>query len=72
MKGGKHMNNNSNNDLYFWEPNSIELLGYAKNSIVEARDKVSEKVPEKHLDKLRNAYALLSDVQEYIYNNVTQ
>lgn len=65
-------NTSTKEDLYFWEPNSIELLGYAKNSIVETRDKVSEKVPQKYLDKLRNAYALLTDVQEYIYNNVTQ
>lgn len=64
------MSNTSNNDLYFWEPNSIELLGYAKNSIIEAKDKISE-VPQKYLDKLRNAYALLADVQEYLFNNVT-
>lgn len=65
------MSNNSNNDLYFWEPNSIELLGYAKNSIIEAKDKVSN-VPQKYLDKLSNAYALLTDVQEYLFNNVTK
>ena len=60
----------SNNDWNFWEPNSIELLGYAKNSIIEAKDKVS-KVPQKYLDKLHNAYTLLTDVQEYLFNNVT-
>ena len=64
------MNNSLNNDWNIWEPNSIELLGYAKNSIIEAKDKVSD-IPQKYLDKLSNAYALLTDVQEYLFNNIT-
>lgn len=41
----------------------IELLGYAKNNIIESRWKI-ENLPCDYEMKLNKAYALLDEVQE--------
>ena len=46
------------------ELNSIELLGYAKNNVIEAKEKASN-LPMEYKDKWNNAYSLLHEVQEY-------
>lgn len=46
----------------------IELMGYAKNNIVEAASK-AENLPYRYTLKLRKAYILLNNVQEYLYNH---
>lgn len=51
-----------------FEPNAIELLVFAKNNIVETKEK-ENKLPVKHKNKLSIAYMLLDEVQEYLFNN---
>jgi hypothetical protein len=46
----------------------IELLGYAKNNIVEVME-INPKLSSIYADKLDLAYSLLDDVQEYLFNN---
>ena len=50
------------------EANTIELLGYAKNNVVEILTSESE-LSGAQAQKLHQAYALLDEVQEYLYNN---
>lgn len=54
--------------LFELQLNSIELLGYSKNNIFEAEDKVSN-IPQEYREKLRRAYSLLDEVQEYLFNH---
>lgn len=57
------------NDIFHWEVyelNAIELLGYAKNNIVEAKEK-SMNISQELLDKLSLAYSLLDEVQECLF-----
>lgn len=54
-------------DIYT-EPCPIELLGYAKNDIVEAK-RLAYTLPKEQLAMLSKAYALLDGVQEYIFND---
>lgn len=46
---------------------AIELLGYAKNHIVEAKG--MEVLPKEYQTALINAYHLLDMVQEYLFEN---
>lgn len=46
----------------------IELLGYAKNNIIESRRKI-ENLPCDYEMKLKIAYDLLDEVQEYLFNH---
>lgn len=50
------------------EPCPIELLGYAKNDIVEAK-RLAYTLPKEQIDQLSKAYAILDGVQEYIFND---
>lgn len=50
------------------EPCAIELLGYAKNDIVQVK-RIACPLPEDQHIKLSVAYALLQDVQEYIFHD---
>ena len=52
----------------FPEPCAIELLGYAKNDIVEVK-RLACTLPKEQLAMLSKAYALLDGVQEYIFND---
>lgn len=67
-------NNNAANEnylqpegYYYFEHSPIELLGYAKNNIVEVQELA--KMPEELLNKMRLAYQLLNEVQEYLFDN---
>ena len=51
-----------------FEPNAIELLGFAKNNIVEAKE-TEHKLPIRYKNKLSIAYMLLDEVQEFLFNN---
>lgn len=46
---------------------AIELLSQAKNDIMSA-GKVAEMLPYEHWQMLSHSLALLSEVQEYLYN----
>lgn len=50
------------------KPNSIELLGYAQNEIVQTIQAVRT-LPQEQKEKLRTAYYLLKEVQEYLYHD---
>lgn len=50
------------------KPNSVELLGYAQNEIVQTIQIVRTLPPEQK-EKLRTAYYLLKEVQEYLYHD---
>lgn len=54
--------------LFYFEPNSIELLGYAKNNIAEAKEKATD-IPQEYLDKLNAAFSLVNEVQEHLFDN---
>lgn len=47
---------------------SIELLGFAKNCIVEAKE-IESNLPDQYKRMLSKAYSLLATVQEYLYHN---
>lgn len=53
-------------DLVPFEPNVIELLGFAKNNISEAKTKMPN-ISSVYLDRLNKAHSLLHEVQEYLY-----
>ena len=57
-----------NAEELFPEPCPIELLGYAKNDIVEAK-RLAYTLPKEQIDLLSKAYAILDGVQEYIFND---
>lgn len=50
------------------EPNSIELLGYAKNDVVQVLQSTYTLPPELR-KKLQVAYRYLNEVQEYLFND---
>lgn len=57
-----------NTEELFPEPCPIELLGYAKNDIVEVK-RLAYTLPKEQLTMLSKAYAILDGVQEYIFND---
>ena len=59
------MKNNSN---IYWEPNAIELLGYAKNDIVNAMEQASN-LPSEFRNALHKAYSWIDLVQEHLYES---
>ena len=50
------------------EANPIELLGYAKNEIVEVSS-IVHTLPQDLKDQLQVAHCYLHEVQEYIYDD---
>lgn len=50
------------------EPSPIELLGYAMNDIIEVRRRAYT-LPNKFKDTLSCACTMLSEVQEYLYDD---
>ncbi len=48
--------------------NPIELLGYAKNNIVEVLGSIKA-LPINELDFLKSAYKSLDKVQDYLYKH---
>lgn len=59
------MNNNKKCKCDMADICRIGLLGYAKYSIVEAKE--MEEMPKKYRKKLYRAYFLIEDVQKYLY-----
>lgn len=63
---------NENNEMftesldYYLEVTAIELLGEAKNTLVEAEAKEADLPPDMG-SKLHQAYRLIDEVQEYLY-----
>ena len=51
---------------YYPSITPIELLGYSKNDIIEAK-KMVENLPDTIIGKLNQAFSLLDEVQEYLY-----
>jgi len=69
MKGEHIMNESDYNAIYEPHPISeVELLGYAKNYIVEV-EQMLDKLPCKHRLKLAFAFYLIDEVQEYLFDN---
>lgn len=62
----KQINYDSN--YIYREPNSIELIGCAKNDISKVL-KPESQLPLEYFNKLSQAYALLDEVQEYLYEH---
>ena len=61
--------NDNNNMIYEVHPISdVELLGHAKNNIVEVME-MSPCLPFESWEMLRNAYNWLDKVQELLFNN---
>lgn len=54
--------------VHFIESDPIVILGYAINEIVEVKDK-TKYLSNEYKDKLSDAYALLNEVQEYLFEN---
>lgn len=52
---------------FFDQDSPVELLGYAKNYIIEVSDR-EESLPEKYKILLSVAYDMLDEVQEYLYS----
>ena len=50
-----------------FDMNPIELLGYAKNNIVEVQEITD--IPLDLMDKLKQSYLLLDEVQENLFRN---
>lgn len=57
----------SNYDWAVYELTPLELLGYAKNNIVEAKEKASY-LSQEYLDKLDAAYSLVDEVQRCFWD----
>ena len=69
QKGSVQMDGTNCTDIYEAHPISeIELLGYAKNNIAEARNMVLC-LPYEHWLMLDWAYELLDQVQEYLFTH---
>lgn len=49
-------------------PSAIEILGYSKNQIIEAKEMVNDLPAECEL-KLKQAFHLIAEVQEYLFNS---
>ncbi len=60
------LNYDENNLLLMF--NTIELLGFAKNNIVEVQNKEKD-LPLEYAADLKQAYRLLDKIQEYLYRN---
>lgn len=57
------------NEIYELHPISeVELLGHAKNNIVEVKEMVLS-LPCEYWIMLSQAYEMLDEVQEYLYNH---
>lgn len=56
------------NEIEWFELNAIELLGYAKNNLAEAKEKAIS-MPREYKEKLSCAYSMLHEVQEYLFNH---
>lgn len=54
--------------LEYREPSAIELIGFAKNDIVDSKNLTAD-MPQEYKEKLSLAYSLLNEVQEYLYNH---
>lgn len=54
--------------IEYMELNPIELLGFAKNNLIEAINKTAD-IPKEYQDKLHYAMKLIDEVQEYLYQN---
>lgn len=61
------MENSYDYDWTVFELNAIELLGYAKNHITEAKNKATA-LSQEHANKLSYAISLVNEVQEDLYN----
>ena len=62
----KQINYDSN--YIYCEPNLIELIGCAKNDIAKVL-KLESQLSLEYFNKLSQAYALLDEVQEYLYEH---
>lgn len=59
----------ANETLYYWaDVTPVELLGFAKNDIIEALNRLNKQISHKRLHRLREALLLLDDVQNYLLN----
>lgn len=67
-KNTSEMNPVPADDFYPLSITPIELIGYAKNDIVDAQELIPM-LPTEYRRKLKQAYILLNEVQEYLYNN---
>lgn len=67
-KNTSEMNPVPADDFYPLSITPIELIGYAKNDIVDAQEPIPM-LPTEYRRKLKQAYILLDEVQEYLYNN---
>ena len=56
------------NNFYPLSITPIEFIGYAKNDIVDAQELIPM-LPTEYSRKLKQAYILLNEVQEYLYKN---
>ena len=52
----------------YGELSPIESLGYAKSNLFEAMDTTLD-IPREYRDKLYQAYELMDEVEEYLYQN---
>lgn len=52
---------------YYLSINPIELLGYAKNNIIEAQERAGI-LPDEYIGKLAQAYRFIHEIQEFLYN----
>lgn len=69
MKNKLKEANNARDYFYdFCTVTPIELIGYAKNDIIDVKNTV-EILPTEYNRKLKQAYDLLDDVQNYLYEN---
>lgn len=64
----KEANNAQDYSYDFCTVTPIELIGYAKNDIIDDKNTV-EKLPTEYDRKLKQAYDLLDDVQNYLYES---
>lgn len=55
-------------EFTYYEANSIELLGYAKNNIAEAEEKISG-LPINFKKNLQLVNKLLTEIQEYLFTH---
>lgn len=60
--------NTEGESCFEFSPSPIELLGYAKNNILEAKENIGE-LPDEYSLQLKKAFYLLNEVQEYLYKN---
>lgn len=63
----KSNSKNFDDVIIHFDTNPIELLGYAKNNILEVQ-KITD-IPFDLMDKLKQSYLLLDEIQEYLFQN---